>query len=151
MFPLENILKYYYLLWTWCRNHFFKEHFQLLQIQIQWSNWLLSILRYNILLQIVLLAVVLLAFLGNEGHRLTFGKQDFLGVGVTLGLAIVIPIILVAYVLGGSLFVMVRQPLFSSPFDILLPLYQARYQSNNNLALENSNGFLFWIKMHFAF
>ena len=74
-----------------------------------------------IFLQIVLLAVVLLAFLGNEGHRLTFGKQDFLGVGVTLGLAIVIPIILVAYVLGGSLFVMVRHSLFSSPFDTLLP------------------------------
>ena len=57
----------------------------------------------------ILVSIVLLAFLGNEGHRLTFGKQDFLGVGVTLGLAIVIPIILLAYILGGSLFVMVRK------------------------------------------
>lgn len=62
------------------------------------------------------MAIVLLALMGNDGHRLNFGKQDFLGVGVTLGLAIVIPIILLAYILGGSLFVMVRHMKLSHGF-----------------------------------
>lgn len=60
----------------------------------------------KILLTLVLVAIVLLAAFGNDGLRLTFGVQDFLGVGITLGLAIVVPIILLAYILGGSLFVM---------------------------------------------
>ncbi len=53
------------------------------------------------------MTVVLLAALGNDGQRLYFGVQDFLGVGVSLGLALTLPLILMAYFFGGSLFVMV--------------------------------------------
>ncbi len=56
----------------------------------------------------MLVTVVLLSAFGNDGHRLTFGVEDFLGVGTSLGMAIVTPLILIAYVLGGSLFIMVR-------------------------------------------
>ena len=56
----------------------------------------------------VLVTVVLLAAFGNDGHRLNFGIQDFLGVGTSLGLALATPLILMAYLFNGSLFVMVR-------------------------------------------
>lgn len=54
------------------------------------------------------MTIVLLAAFGNDGLRLTFGVEDFLGVGTSLGLAITVPLILLSYLLGGSLFVMVR-------------------------------------------
>ena len=54
------------------------------------------------------MTVVLLAAFGNDGHRLNFGIQDFLGVGTSLGLALATPLILLAYLFGGSLLVMVR-------------------------------------------
>lgn len=60
----------------------------------------------KILLSAVLVTIVLLAAYGNDGFRLTFGLQDFLGVGTSLGLALIVPLILLAYILGGSLFVM---------------------------------------------
>jgi hypothetical protein len=53
--------------------------------------------------------IVLLAAFGNDGLRLNFGVQDFLGVGTSLGLALIVPLILMAYLLGGNLFVMVRK------------------------------------------
>ena len=56
----------------------------------------------------VLVTVVLLAAFGNDGHRLNFGIQDFLGVGTSLGLALATPLVLMAYLFGGSLLVMVR-------------------------------------------
>lgn len=58
--------------------------------------------------QAVLVTIVLLAALGNHGHRLKFGVEDFLGVGTSLGLALTVPLILLTYILGGSLFVLVR-------------------------------------------
>lgn len=62
----------------------------------------------KILLSAVLLTIVLLARFGNDGLRLHFGidNSDFLGVGTSLGLALIVPLILLAYILGGSLFVM---------------------------------------------
>lgn len=62
----------------------------------------------KILLSAVLLTIVLLARFGNDGLRLHFGidDSDFLGVGTSLGLALIVPLILLAYILGGSLFVM---------------------------------------------
>ena len=59
--------------------------------------------------QLVLVTIVLLAAFGNDGLRLTFGVEDFLGVGTSLGLALTVPLILLAYILGGSLFVMVSR------------------------------------------
>ena len=55
------------------------------------------------------MTIVLLAAFGNDGLRLTFGVEDFLGVGTSLGLALTVPLILLAYILGGSLFVMVSR------------------------------------------
>lgn len=62
----------------------------------------------KILLSAVLLTIVLLARFGNDGLRIHFGNvsSDFLGVGAGLGLALIVPLILLAYILGGSLFVM---------------------------------------------
>lgn len=60
----------------------------------------------KILLSAVLVTIVLLAAFGNDGLRLHFGVEDFLGVGTSLGLALIVPLILLAYILGGSLFVM---------------------------------------------
>ena len=54
-----------------------------------------------------MVTIVLLAAFGNDGLRLHFGVEDFLGVGTSLGLALIVPLILLAYILGGSLFVMV--------------------------------------------
>ena len=66
-------------------------------------------LKFYILIQAVLVTIVLLARYGNDGLRLQFGvdNTDFLGVGTSLGLALIVPLILLAYILGGSLFVMV--------------------------------------------
>ena len=58
--------------------------------------------------QLVLLTIVLLAAFGNDGIRLTFGRADFLGVGISFCLAITLPLILIAYLCGGNLFVLVR-------------------------------------------
>ncbi|XP_040580014.1 uncharacterized protein [Lepeophtheirus salmonis] len=60
----------------------------------------------KILISATLTAILLLASYGNDGQRLSFGVEDFLGVGASLGLALVVPLILIAYVFGGSLFVM---------------------------------------------
>jgi len=54
----------------------------------------------------LLCSIVGLSYLGNEGDRLYFGLQDYLGVGVAVGFSIIIPIILVAYIFDGSLFVL---------------------------------------------
>jgi len=60
----------------------------------------------KILLSLVLLTIVLLAAFGNDGIRLTFGRADFLGVGISFCLAITLPLILIAYLCGGNLFVL---------------------------------------------
>ena len=57
--------------------------------------------------QAVLVTIVLLAAFGNDGLRLTFGVEDFLGVGTSLGLALIVPLILLSYILGCILFVLV--------------------------------------------
>ena len=69
----------------------------------------LILLKFDIFIQAVLVTIVLLARYGNDGLRLQFGvdNTDFLGVGTSLGLALIVPLILLAYILGGSLFVMV--------------------------------------------
>jgi len=60
----------------------------------------------KILLSIVLLTIVLLAAFGNDGIRLTFGRADFLGVGISVTLAITLPLTFIAYLCGGNLFVL---------------------------------------------
>lgn len=60
----------------------------------------------KILLTAVLVTIVLLAAFGNDGLRLTFGVEDFLGVGISIGLSLTVPLILLAYIFGGNLFVM---------------------------------------------
>jgi len=49
-----------------------------------------------------------LAAYGNDGLRLNFGRRDFLGVGVVLGLALFTPLLFLAYLMGGSLLALVR-------------------------------------------
>jgi len=60
----------------------------------------------KIILSLVLLTIVLLAAFGNDGIRLTFGQADFLGVGISFCLAIILPMTLIAYLCGGNLFVL---------------------------------------------
>lgn len=82
------------------------------------TNELICLRRF----QAVLVTVVLLAAFGNDGHRLNFGIQDFLGVGTSLGLALATPLILMAYLFGGSLLVMVRPwKMFNSDADNVGP------------------------------
>ena len=71
---------------------------------IMFSIWSLIHIFY---FQLVLLTIVLLAAFGNDGIRLTFGRADFLGVGISFCLAITIPLTLIAYLCGGNLFVLV--------------------------------------------
>ena len=66
------------------------------------------------------MTIVLLAAFGNDGLRLTFGVEDFLGVGTSLGLALVVPLILLSYILGGSLFVMVSQGYYVQDDQVIL-------------------------------
>ena len=72
-------------------------------------NRLRNFIEFCLSFQAVLITIVLLARFGNDGLRLHFGidNSDFLGVGTSLGLALIVPLILLAYILGGSLFVMV--------------------------------------------
>ncbi len=51
---------------------------------------------------------MVLAKYGNDGVRLYFGASDFFGVGVTFGLAMFTPLVLLSYVAGGSIFALVR-------------------------------------------
>ena len=48
-----------------------------------------------------------MAAFGNDGLRMTFGRADFLGVGISFCLTITVPLILIAYLCGGNLFVLV--------------------------------------------
>ena len=83
-----------------------------------------------------MVTVVLLAAFGNDGHRLNFGIQDFLGVGTSLGLALATPLILMAYLFGGSLLVMVRRS--SSGSEKLKTLVAKRCRKD----LSRSSGFV---------
>ena len=78
------------------------------------------LLKFDIFIQAVLVTIVLLARYGNDGLRLQFGvdNTDFLGVGTSLGLALIVPLILLAYILGGSLFVMVSYLIMSHYFKL---------------------------------
>ena len=49
--------------------------------------------------QALLVSIVILSYLGNEGGRLFFGLGDFLGVGTSVGFAIVIPLVCVILIL----------------------------------------------------
>ena len=89
------------------------DHYVVMNIIFMYSQYVspsLFRLVYPIvhLFQVLLVSIVLLAAFGNKGLRLTFGVEDFLGVGVSFGLAIIVPLILLSYLLGGSLFAMVR-------------------------------------------
>ena len=77
-------------------------------------------MKLYILIQAVLVTIVLLARYGNDGLRLQFGvdNTDFLGVGTSLGLALIVPLILLAYILGGSLFVMVSGLIIKGYFHL---------------------------------
>ena len=58
-------------------------------------------------LQALLLSIVILSYLGNEGGRLFFGLGDFLGVGTSVGFAIVIPLVFITYLGDGNILVFV--------------------------------------------
>jgi len=60
----------------------------------------------------LLVAIVCLSYYGNQGGRLFFGLQDFLGVGVAVGFAIIFPLVLLTYLAEGNILV----------FELLLSL-----------------------------
>ena len=60
-----------------------------------------------ILFQALLLAIVGLSYYGNEGTRLFFGLLDYLGVGITVGFSIVIPLIFLSYLCDGNILIFV--------------------------------------------
>jgi hypothetical protein len=53
--------------------------------------------------QALLISIVTLSYLGNEGGRLVFGLGDFLGVGTSVGFAIVIPLVFLTYLGDGNI------------------------------------------------
>ena len=57
--------------------------------------------------QALLISIVILSYLGNEGGRLFFGHGDFLGVGTSVGFAIVIPLVFITYLGNGNILVFV--------------------------------------------
>merc|ERR1711892_879198 len=59
----------------------------------------------KIVLMALLLSIVILSYIGNEGGRLFFGLGDFLGVGTSVGFAIVIPLIFITYLGDGNILV----------------------------------------------
>ena len=91
------------------------------------------LLKFDIFIQAVLVTIVLLARYGNDGLRLQFGvdNTDFLGVGTSLGLALIVPLILLAYILGGSLFVMV------SFLSLVIIFKVQRFEKNLSIRLHN--------------
>ena len=58
-------------------------------------------------LQALLLSIVLLSYLGNEGGRLFFGLEDFLGVGTSVGFTIIMPLVFITYLWDGNIIVFV--------------------------------------------
>ena len=64
-------------------------------------------LRLILLFQALLLAIVGLSYYGNEGTRLFFGLLDYLGVGITVGFSIVIPLIFLSYLCDGNILIFV--------------------------------------------
>ena len=58
-------------------------------------------------LQVLLMSIVILSYLGNDGGRLFFGLEDFLGVGTSVGFAIAIPLIFITYLWDGNILVFV--------------------------------------------
>ena len=59
------------------------------------------------LFQALLLVIVGLSYYGNEGTRLFFGLLDYLGVGITVGFSIVIPLIFLSYLCDGNILIFV--------------------------------------------
>ena len=53
------------------------------------------------------MCIVILSYYGNEGGRLFFGLGDFLGVGTSVGFAIVIPLVFVTYLGDGNILIFV--------------------------------------------
>ena len=103
-----------------------KWHFGiLLDFALKKSAFLQPWLAFNSLYfhpQLVLLTIVLLAAFGNDGIRLTFGRADFLGVGISFCLTITVPLILIAYLCGGNLFVLVTCQFIYKP-NLLLNFF----------------------------
>ena len=64
-------------------------------------------LKLILLFQALLLAIVGLSYYGNEGTRLFFGLLDYLGVGITVGFSIVIPLIFLSYLCDGNILIFV--------------------------------------------
>ena len=64
-------------------------------------------LKPTLLFQALLLAIVGLSYYGNEGTRLFFGLLDYLGVGITVGFSIVIPLIFLSYLCDGNILIFV--------------------------------------------
>ena len=66
-------------------------------------------------LQALLLSIVILSVIGNEGGRLFFGLGDFFWVGTSMGFAIVIPLVFITYMWDGNILVFV-----STAFDLFI-------------------------------
>jgi hypothetical protein len=60
--------------------------------------------------QACVLVCLILARVGNDGKELYFGSNnnEFLGKGVVVGYAIIVPAILLTYLLGANLTILVR-------------------------------------------
>ena len=57
--------------------------------------------------QALLVTIALLSYYGNEGERLLFGLADYLGVGITVGFCLVIPLIFITYLCDGNILIFV--------------------------------------------
>ncbi len=59
--------------------------------------------------QVCVLVCLILARVGRDGHILSFGSEnnEFLGKGVVVGYAIIVPAVLFTYLLGANLTILV--------------------------------------------
>ena len=53
------------------------------------------------------MAIVFLSYYGNDGKRLIFGLLDYLGVGISVGFCVVIPLIFFTYLCDGNILIFV--------------------------------------------
>ena len=81
--------------------------------------------KFTFLLQLVLIAIVLLSYYGNEGGRLFFGLVDYLGVGIAVGFSIVIPLIFLSYLCDGNILIFVSG---NYKYSLLTPFATYSYQ-----------------------
>jgi len=59
----------------------------------------------KVLITCLLVAIVFLSYYGNDGKRLIFGLLDYLGVGISVGFCVVIPLIFFTYLCDGNILI----------------------------------------------